>query len=115
MRHDAFSCGTFQWQHSVFPGGPYFLTAGICCHLVDSDVPSAKISKEGMDGMDITNMEIVTCLKRMHAQRRGYFCFKKPSFFCTSFAFPADVSSLPCGNAMMMFHLVRSQGEENLL
>lgn len=114
MRQDAFSCGTLAAL--IFPRGPCFLRAGICCHLVDSDVTSSKISKEGMDGMDVSNMEIVTCLKRMHTQRRGYFCFKKPSFFCkTSFAFPADVSSLPRSSAMMMFHLVRSQGEENLL
>lgn len=99
-----------------FPRGPSFLGAGTCRRLADLDVPSAKISKEGMDGMDISNREILTCLKRMHARRRGFFCFQKRSFICkTSFAFPADVSSLPRGNAVMMFHLVRSQGEENLL
>lgn len=57
--------------------GSYFLRAEICHQLIDLSELSAKINKEGIDRMDFRNREVVTCLKRTHAQRRVY-SFKKP-------------------------------------
>lgn len=55
----------------------YFLRAEICHQLIDLCELFAKINKEGIDRTDFGNREVVTCLKRMHAQRRVCCSFKK--------------------------------------
>lgn len=60
-----------------FPVGSYFRKAEICHQLIDLSELSAKINKEGIDRTDFRNREVVTCLKRTHAQRRVCFSFKK--------------------------------------
>lgn len=93
--------------------GSYFFRAEICHQLIDLSELSAKINKEGIDRTDFRNREVVTCLKRTHAQRRVCFSFKK------QFPINKTNSTLSCMYLVSalqqcygVLHVLRSKGKE---